>query len=53
MFLIMVNDWQLVLYGVYMGLFVACHATGLYKHKLERTGPVEVAAVRRSAANIR
>ena len=28
--------YQLTMYGVYLGLFVFCHATGL-THKLERT----------------
>ena len=30
--------YHLTMYGVYLGLFVFCHATGL-THKLERTQP--------------
>ena len=34
--------YQLTMYGVYLGLFVFCHATGL-THKLERTQTSEAA----------
>ena len=34
--------FQLTMYGVYLGLFVFCHATGL-THKLERTQTSEAA----------
>ena len=36
--------YQLTMYGVYLGLFVFCHATGL-THKLERTQPEVVETV--------